>query len=283
VNEITLCAPDDSKSCFACCPPIRPKGYEHIQYRNIMKRILRENTEAFDPESQRVVPITGYSCWALGYLDPQHKRIGCLLHPYQNEGNDLRYRVDYGEKCRRETCPEALAFATLSFGAQRFLLEFAEGMDSFEYSSKKRNPVFRLVLWGKDVLEHLVASSISQGINSKTFFKIYPVLRQVPDPRPCAYLLKVLIEKLGPDRIRGEQFATLFEGFCKRLFLELPAVSFNQEDHFTHKLGIESYIQDTIRLGLNIKRITLESALELKEEIDHRLNNFALKMVKSRS
>jgi len=84
--SVTLCAPDREKSCFACCPPIRPAGYEHILYEAIVKRMLRENTKAFARGETGPAPITGFSCWALGYLDPEYRRVGCLLHPLQNAG-----------------------------------------------------------------------------------------------------------------------------------------------------------------------------------------------------
>ncbi|MFH0844586.1 MAG: hypothetical protein V1930_03855 [Pseudomonadota bacterium] len=109
----TLCFPDHEKSCFACCPPIRPAGYEHIQYRDILKRFLREDTESFKKRNDAIGPITGLSCWALGHMYNSFKQVGCMLHPAQNDGVDLRYRVDYGEKCSRETCREEKIFSKL--------------------------------------------------------------------------------------------------------------------------------------------------------------------------
>ena len=94
----TLCVPDAQRSCFACCPPIRPAGYEHIQYRNMVMRMLRENTKGFAAGGGGRSPITGFSCWALGYLDENFRQVGCLLHPAMNNGKDLRYRVGFGEK-----------------------------------------------------------------------------------------------------------------------------------------------------------------------------------------
>ena len=79
VKNPTLCFPDHEKTCFACCPPIRPAGYEHIRYKNIIRRMLRENNEDFLQTKMEIIPITGFSCWALGYLDKSHKLVGCLL------------------------------------------------------------------------------------------------------------------------------------------------------------------------------------------------------------
>jgi hypothetical protein len=109
------------KNLFRLLPPIRPVGYEHIRHKNIIERMLRENTLAFNKEDRGLSPITGFSCWALGYLDEEYRRIGCLLHPFQNDGVDLRYRVDYGSKCCRESCPESKTFSDLDPCAKEFL------------------------------------------------------------------------------------------------------------------------------------------------------------------
>ena len=74
-TESSLCCPDDQKTCFACCPPIRPAAYEHIEFKNMIKRVLRENTASIDRQGRTVIPIRGYSCWALGYLDRGHKLV----------------------------------------------------------------------------------------------------------------------------------------------------------------------------------------------------------------
>jgi len=47
MTQPTLCLPDTEKNCFACCPPIRPAGHEHLQHTGIVKRMVRENTWAF--------------------------------------------------------------------------------------------------------------------------------------------------------------------------------------------------------------------------------------------
>ncbi|MBL7211240.1 MAG: hypothetical protein ISS61_02540 [Desulfobacteraceae bacterium] len=62
MTKPTLCLPDTEKNCFACCPPIRPAGYEHLQHTGIVKRMLRENTRAFAGKGAAISPITGFSC-----------------------------------------------------------------------------------------------------------------------------------------------------------------------------------------------------------------------------
>jgi hypothetical protein len=151
--EITLCFPDGEKSCFGCCPPIRPSGYDHLDYRSIISRMLLDNTKAYNPYRPDIRPITGFSCWAMGYLDKRYRTVGCLLHPCRNGGIDLRHRVDFAEKCRRETCEEAKVFARLSCPTRSALLGLAKGMDSFTYSSRKANPIFGILMWGAPLLE----------------------------------------------------------------------------------------------------------------------------------
>lgn len=57
-------------------------------------------------ESQEKIYEVIYCCEYLGFLDPWEKRIGCLLHPLQNEGADLRNVSFYGkELCDGHFCP----------------------------------------------------------------------------------------------------------------------------------------------------------------------------------
>jgi hypothetical protein len=179
----TLCAPDQEKSCFACCPPIRPPGYEHLQYTNEIKRVLRENTASLRREEKSLLPITGFSCWALGHLDGGFKRIGCLLHPSQNGGEDLRYRVDYGDKCARESCLEAGIFARLCPEARNFWVRLSEGLDSFSYSSRTLNPLFRILGWGGAVLNLVATAERERDLPGD--LRNCPIACQSSCPRKC--------------------------------------------------------------------------------------------------
>src|SRR4030042_784895 len=186
----TLCAPDEEKSCFACCPPIRPPGYEHLQYTNEIKRVLRENTASLRRKERSLSPITGFSCWALAYLDGGFKRIGCLLYPSQNDGEDLRYRVDFGDKCARESCVEARTFTHLSPEAKGFWLRLSERLDSFSYSSRTLNPLFHILGWG-DVLLILVAmAEKGRTPDGDSILKTYPFFETTLSPRANAYLVR---------------------------------------------------------------------------------------------
>ena len=272
--DITLCAPDKEKSCFGCCPPIRPPNYEHIQYRNIVKRMLRENTRMFEFCSRHQRPITGFSCWALGYLDDTFKIIGCLLHPARHDGVDLRYRTGYGEKCRRESCPESGVFLKLSKEARRFFLGLTLGFDSFEYSSRKHNPLFTLLGWGEEILEQVYQDSNSQSTDRESFSSHYPVLVNTAHPRACAYLLRYVMERLGPRILKSKSFSSLFQGFSEDLFETFSTFGPGNGSLFTHRLAMDKAFEDMLRLGIGIKKIERETACKLKEEVDRRLELF---------
>jgi hypothetical protein len=81
---------------------------------------LCRRTEIFttlrgDPEQYRheVAGLEGaklyetiYNCEFLGFVDQGHKRVGCLLHPHVNNGQDLREISFYGaELCQQHRCP----------------------------------------------------------------------------------------------------------------------------------------------------------------------------------
>ena len=47
-----------------------------------------------------------YCCEYIGFLDPEEKRVGCLLHPLRHDGADLRSVSFYGrELCDGHFCP----------------------------------------------------------------------------------------------------------------------------------------------------------------------------------
>jgi hypothetical protein len=49
---------------------------------------------------------TIHNCEFLGFLDGKKKRVGCLLHPWVNEGRDLRDHCFYGKEiCSDHYCP----------------------------------------------------------------------------------------------------------------------------------------------------------------------------------
>ena len=159
----SLCRPRADLACFRCCPPIRPAGYDHADWRGSLRRLLVENTAAFKTGAALADPrsITGFFCWGLGFLDGSGRLIGCLLHPARHGGDDLRRLTGYGEKCRRETCPEAEVFAGRGPAVRKALLDLAATGDSFAFSSPAANPLWRLLSWGEalDPLGRALADS----------------------------------------------------------------------------------------------------------------------------
>ena len=271
----TLCAPDEEKSCFACCPPIRPSGYEHLQYTNEIKRVLRQNTASFRRAQKSISPITGFSCWALGYLDGGFQRIGCLLHPSQNDGADLRYRVDYGDKCARESCVEAKIFAHLAPEAKNFWLRLSEGLDSFSYSSRTLNPLFRILGWGNPVLNLVAIAEKERDLRTDSILEIYSFFKTTLSPRANAYPLRVLIDSETIDLLKNPQFRDRFEGLSYRLSrqMSLEAPGAPAAPH-VHLLPMDPDFLDFLRLSGGIVKARHEEAALLKEFADHELEEF---------
>lgn len=115
-----LCQPDAGKSCGACCGLYNYRGAN----RSDLEFRLKRRTEAFrriDPltpealkrfsdwvfqtEPQEKLLETIYNCEFLGFLDPECRRVGCLLHPCLHQGKDLRGCSFYGaELCDGHLC-----------------------------------------------------------------------------------------------------------------------------------------------------------------------------------
>jgi hypothetical protein len=274
-TKSTLCFPGNGKSCFACCPPIRPAGYEHIQYKNMVKRILRENTSEYYKKDKGIFPITGFSCWALGYLDRDCRLVGCLLHPAQNEGVDLRFQVDYGKKCQREICPEAKVFLELGIREREFWLHLSDDLDSFSYSSRKLNPLFKMMGWGADLLNLAALHENGRVMKRESFFRSYPIFFNQESPRANAYLLRQLVTDENVHVLKTESFCAGFEKFSARLTDKLKGVlPTGNEAPYTHLLGFDNQFLDYLRLSVGISKINREEGFRLKDFVDSALLEF---------
>jgi len=119
-NFIHLCQPGPGKSCGACCGLY---NYANSTKEALVER-LRNRTRLFHErvsgpddlnsfsamiktqESQQKLYEVIYCCEYLGFLDEGERRVGCLLHPLQNGGRDLRDVSFYGrELCDGHFCP----------------------------------------------------------------------------------------------------------------------------------------------------------------------------------
>jgi hypothetical protein len=276
----SLCAPDGEKSCFACCPPIRPAGYEHVDHRNAVARMLRENTASFHTRDEGVFPIRGFSCWALGYVDSGYRLIGCLLHPVQNHGLDLRHRVDFGGKCHRETCPEAKVFGALNPEVKRFWLCLARGLDPFTYSSRKHNPLFNIVGWGREVLEWVARNG--ECFTSNHFFRVFPFFRTTLNPSGNAYLLSRILLRSQSERLRlSEYFRHRFEDFSRSLVTMLGRMA-GSGGHtpYTHMLPLNRAFLDYLRISCGLNHISLNAAVCMKTKVDREIDRFTQQLLR---
>ena len=276
--SLSLCFPDNEKSCFACCPPIRPAGYEHIHYRTIIMRILRENSRDIHRRKETPSPITGFSCWALGYVLGDYKVVGCLLHPAQNRGVDLRYRTGYGDKCRRETCQEERIFSLLRGFEKKFWLQLSAGLDSFAYSSREINPLFRMLEWGVNILRLIAEREYSWTFSREAFFQSYPFFRTKLAPRANAYLINRVVSAAGTAPLTRMDFTDMFNAFStlivKRLLGKYRSM---HEGKYTHLLDIDPLFSDFLRLSAGIVKTTLNYAIDMKDMVDEEVEGFMKK------
>lgn len=275
----SLCFPDTDKSCFACCPPIRPPGYVHADYKNIIKRILRENSAEYNPDKRDIKPVTGFSCWALGYIDAEYKRIGCLLHPQVNNGHDLRYRIDYGFKCSRESCPEEKIFSIMGKKQKYFWLNLTTGMDSFEYSNRKTNLLFKMLGWGNRLLAEICDNDDTKYYDKKQFLKSYPFFNTRLSPRGHSFPVNQLVKIKGPELLMSSKFKNKYENFSKMLTGKLKTnFKFPLNAVFVHKLGINNEFSDYIRLTLGVSKAEITLVNKLHDFVLDELDSFCKKI-----
>jgi len=117
---IILCQPDEGKSCGACCGL-----YNYVNSsRSSLEQRLRLRTERFRKLVKKPDDVALYAketlaaedfkkryeviycCEYLGFLDKEERKVGCLLHPQQNSGVDMRDVSFYGQElCAGHFCP----------------------------------------------------------------------------------------------------------------------------------------------------------------------------------
>ena len=117
---IHLCQPDTRKSCGACCGIYNYKANDREALIKRLRRrtaLFRQTVKAPEDlrelsrqlaatEDQSRIYEVIYCCEYLGFLDESEQKIGCLLHPCQNQGDDLRAISFYGkELCDGHFCP----------------------------------------------------------------------------------------------------------------------------------------------------------------------------------
>lgn len=135
---IHLCQPDGEKSCGACCGL-----YNYADSRQeALERRLRRRTRLFRETVRGPADLSAFSerirreedpakryeiiycCEYLGFLDAGERRVGCLLHPCQNGGEDLRGVSFYGkELCEGHLCP---SYHYISREEKRALIEIID-------------------------------------------------------------------------------------------------------------------------------------------------------------
>ncbi len=231
----------------------------------------------YDPDKRDVRPVTGYSCWAMGYTDPEYRQPGCLLHPSINNGEDLRYRIDYGSKCMRESCHEARIFERLNNYQKAFWLNLAHGMDSFEYSSRKANPLFNILGWGENVLS-VLADKESGNITCRLLFsRLYPFFLSNISAKGHAYLLTCIVNEKGVDIIKGSGFEKDFRLFSSGLTAAVKE-RFNKGSgrYYVYKMGADPLFTDFLRIIANIKKTDYPVLEKIKHYTDDMLKLFCM-------
>jgi len=118
-HPIMLCQPDDKKSCGACCGQFNWQNHT----RKAIQKVLELQTELFLslPDHTNLSKYkdqvngsinntklfeTIYNCEFLGFINKEHTKTGCMLHPAVTGIPDLRNNCFYGtEICESHFCP----------------------------------------------------------------------------------------------------------------------------------------------------------------------------------
>ncbi|MGC9324590.1 MAG: hypothetical protein ACP5G0_07565 [Desulfomonilia bacterium] len=117
---VHLCQPHEHASCAACCgiynyvENTRSSLVQRFRYRTRLFSMVRQGRISVHEykdiirhrEDSKRIYSTIYTCEFVGFLDTREHRVGCLLHPMGNRGEDLRDNSFYGrDLCEGHFCP----------------------------------------------------------------------------------------------------------------------------------------------------------------------------------
>lgn len=265
-----LCAPAPELTCFGCCPPIRPAGYDHLDHVGSIRRELLDNRRSFLRQGPSRRPIVGFTCWALGYLDTTGRRVGCLLHPAGNNGEDLRFLIDYGDKCRREACQPARQFQRLPVEGRLFWLPLAGGLNPFLFSSPRANPLFQLLMWGPAVLESIRLIAEEARWTSTELLGRHPFLLEASqNARTLRYPARLILDAVHPSTQVPAALPRCCLQLWQRIVTLVPGLfpSHNGDPPgavYVHTLSMPDDYLDMLRFGLGRKKMDPHQAAVLE-------------------
>ncbi len=135
-----LCQPDEKKSCAACCGIYNFRRNERTSVGERLRRNTTAVSGVLSGEDRVILAhrdrwrekdngpeklfVTIFNCEFVGFLDAACRRVGCLLHPTQHHGRDLREHSFYGASlCDGHFC---LSYYSLSSQEQRLVIETVE-------------------------------------------------------------------------------------------------------------------------------------------------------------
>jgi len=278
LNLASLCFPDREKSCFFCCPPIRDPAADPLDDVAGRRQRFRENRYRLAERLRQPREINGESCWGLGFLDDEEKQIGCLLHPLQNHGRDLRHLTGYQFKCANALCREAEVFAALPESSQQLALALCRGMDSFTYSSRT-NPVKQLLCWEREVTGPVLAALAANGRQPtlQDLVDEYGFLWQKLDFRLDGYLAGKLISRRGVDFLcrRQAELPALRQRIIIGLTRKLAATAVNNGRlRPCHCLDIPLSLSRMLKFGADIWELPEGIESEIVSAIESEVKAF---------
>lgn len=194
-----------------------------------------------------------------------------MLHPAQNQGEDLRHLVGYDAKCRRESCRPARVFAQLSRAAQAFWLEPASGLNSFYFSSRRANPLFHILSWGAKVLDQIHLQALSNDWTATELLSRQPfVTARQWKPQAHRWLFGLALERAQREKSSPHSLQQMCENLLQEALAmarALNAAAGASALVFSHQLPMPEDFKDFIRLGLGWRKVNLERASQIERQL----------------
>jgi len=170
-------------------------------------------------------------------------------------------------------CREAVIFSSLSPSQAALVLGLTTGLDSFAYSSEKKNPAFRLLLWGPKVIEHLTDLE-PNGLHREDYRAGWSILDRDLNPARDAYPVELLLEGYSLTDLARPGFLPKYRAVLDRFIAEHRRIIRPPLDNrpFVHRLPGPPSLARFLRTALGWDRASPGRVRAIGQALAERMN-----------
>ncbi|MCK4378533.1 MAG: hypothetical protein KAW01_04275, partial [Deltaproteobacteria bacterium] len=182
----------------------------------------------------------------------------------------------YRSKCAGTLCQEAVLFSRLNPVRQRFYLDLTDGMDSFHYSSRRANPLMKILPWGILILDAIFLLEQGKSLTRMEFIRRYGFFWHELDCRLDSWLVGEIIKRHDLEKIMANprEYLAFRQQLLRRLQPEKAQPAVESPAVPVHRLSIPLELSRLLKFGLNLWEATAAEVNRLQEVMLQEIDQF---------